>query len=94
MPITPKTPIVEVAETYDRMWLDNMNIMANNVGGDATVSITLKPFNSVNGHIAPPHLWKTILISNVLEKINAGDVLMAQCYGAVMAVVQAEIDKE
>jgi hypothetical protein len=92
MPLTPKEPIVE-GTTYDQYWLDNCNIMANEVGGKANVMITLKAYNSQTGEVSPPNFWKTMVLDDVLSRIQGGDTLLAQAYGAILAVIQREVNR-
>jgi hypothetical protein len=86
MPINAKNPIVRPAITLDKYWIQSLRINAAEVGGDAQAEIVLIPYNnSGDKDYTQP---KVIKFHNILSEISAGNVKLAQAFGAIMAAVQ------
>lgn len=91
MPINAKNPIIIPAATLDKFWIQRLVITAPEVGGDANAEITLIPYNNsgAKDYTQP----KVIKFHNILSEIAAGNVKLAQAFGAIMEAVQDKEDR-
>jgi hypothetical protein len=90
--ITPSTDIIVIPpqeqKTANAFWINSLNIYSPQVGGEATVNVSLIPYNSQTGESFPVNPIQ-FTIDSVLSKC-ADQPDLANC----IQVIFAEVDRQ
>jgi len=86
--ITPTSgSITTTPQTFDGIWLSNIQINAPTPVGKISANIRAIPFNSASGSLAPINYAKNIFIPDIMT-LAASSSLAANAMGAMFNFIQ------
>lgn len=89
-PIVLPHPIVLPAKTYDKLWVKSVQITAPLPTLEAMANITLIPYVSATGEVAPSTMAVSLSIPNIFARIGGGDTKLADIMGKILEYVSKE----
>lgn len=91
MPIQPISGSISTTpQTYDGIWLSNINIVAPTVTGQISVNVRMVPYSTTSSAMAPQELAKSLWISDlVAQSQNSPEIGAAM--NAIFYAVQCQI---
>jgi hypothetical protein len=100
MAIEPTNPIVEPEKIFDKIWLSFMSVESSVISRpedipnpDAKALICLTPYSSSDLSFSKNGLI-TVEISEIFQKINNGDVKLAQILSLILEYVEEEAKRQ